>query len=152
MKTIFILLFPILSFAQRNNCPVVPLGLAITAGYSHANYNCGVGEAFVAVKLREHLVIYPFSFKVHNKMTEPTIPVIIEPRVGYKIKSFEFYGGIGYHSARTDLKEDYSKYVGFKPGYGIIFHTGKIVFTVARAGNIWSIQAGFFKFRQKNNR
>ena len=85
-------------------------------------------------------------------MTDPTIPVIIEPRVGYKIKSLEFYGGIGYHSARTDLKEDYSKYVGFKPGYGIIFHTDKIFFTVARAGNIWSIQVGFFKFRQKNNR
>ncbi len=137
MKKLLLLLIPFASLAQNKSA----LGLGLTAGYS--SKQSAAAEMYFSIPINK-LIVYPFSMKVHSKLSDPTMPVIIEPRIGYKINSFEVYGGYGYHFAGQDSRAEFDKYKGFRPGAGIIFHFKKIIITTAMSGNIWTIQAGLF--------
>lgn len=140
------LLMPLLSIAQSHCKNHLPVGAGLTAGYS--SRHSAVGEMYIAVKATEHFIIYPMSIKVHSAMSDPTMPVIFEPRLGYKLGSWEAYGGYGYHFAGQDDKPQYNQYKGFKPGAGIIKHFGQtLIVTAAISGNVATIQLGIFSFR-----
>lgn len=135
---------PLLCTAQTN-C-TARAGAGFSAGYSPAKQSA-VGEIYAAYKLSDHFIVYPVSFKFHSKVKLPDVPVIIEPRIGYRIYNTEIYGGIGYHAAGQDGKAEYYRYRGFRPGAGIIQHLGRtFILTAAVSGDIYTFTAGVLAF------
>jgi hypothetical protein len=134
---ILILLIPALSFAQAK------VGAGLSAGIS--SKNAAVGSALISVQPSNNIVLYPVTITIHSKMSNPTMPVIFEPRIGYKLNTWEVYGGYGYHFAGQDNKPQYKQYQGFKPGAGIIKHLGRVlIVTAGISGKVATLQLGIF--------
>lgn len=139
------MMVPLIGTAQDSCRATVGAGYSI--GYSPAKQS-PLFELYIAAKLTNNIILYPVSFKVHTKMNNPSVPVIIEPRIGYKFGGTEIYGGYGYHFAGQDGKTEYRKYRGFRPGAGIIQHFGRIfIATLAVSGEVYTGTIGVFAFR-----
>lgn len=151
MKNVLLIFVLILAFNAANAqyvavskipTPKALIGIGLTTGYS--SKETAVFELYTSMMVTKKIVLYPVSFKYHSSFSNPTIPVIIEPRAGYKLNTWEFYGGYGYHIAGMDGRKEYMQYRGFKPGAGIIKHFGILELTAGVAGNVYTLQAGIF--------
>lgn len=133
MKLLAFVILPFFAHSQ--------LKIGMTAGIS--SKQCAVGELYSSVPLSKKVLLYPLAIKIHSRMQDPCTPVIYESRIGYKIKHFELYSGIGYHFAGMDNKQEYKQYQGLKPAAGVIWHVWKrVIITCAVSGNVYTFQAG----------
>lgn len=140
---ICLLLLPLMVPAQTTP-DSAKIGIGFSMGYSSRLQ--ALGELYIAAKLSNHIRLYPVSFKGWPT-TNPSRPIIVEPRIGYLIKHTEFYLGYGYHFAGQDHRKEFDQYKGFKPGAGIIQHLGNWTLTAAASGEVYSGTIGIVLFR-----
>lgn len=133
------LFFALIPFAASSQ-----IGAGFNIGYS--SRNAPTIELMTAVKLSKKVTMYPVNIKAHLSR-EVAKPAIIESRLSYKILSFELYGGYGYHISSMDNDKIRQQYGGFKPGYGLIKHFGKIYTAAGMSGSIFTVQIGLFGFK-----
>lgn len=143
MKILLFVLFPVFSFSQLCKQRTA-IGAGLTFGVS--SLRTPVAEMYFGFKAATHIAIYPLAIKI-NGTSDPTIPQIFETRVAYTRNNWELYFGGGYHFAGQDGKQEFKKYAGFKPGFGVIKHMGKFIVASGMAGKVWTLQVGVFGFR-----
>lgn len=136
---LFTVLFsPLFSIAQ--------IGGGLSVGYS--SKNLAVAEMSVGIKAAKRITVYPFTMKVHSNLSNPTVPIIYEPRVGFcALKNIEAYVGYGRHFAGQDTRKEFQQYAGWKAGAGLIYHIGdRVIISAAKSGSIYTLQIGLFRF------
>lgn len=135
-KLLISLLFPLCLSAQK-------IGAAASMGIT--NEKKIIGEGMILLE-KNNFILYPFTLKMYADMSNSSLPVIVEPRFGYKLGTWQLYGGFGYHLASVDGDtlngKDMSKINGWKPGAGIIKRFGNLFVSTGISGKIATLQIG----------